>query len=128
MSQHVEAAFHAKFKGKKPVARDDKKATENQGSKGEGGEPRKGKYPPCHYCKKTNHIEKNCLSKNKRFFYCNYCNKDGQIESYCRAKINQTNRHSPQQANCAKDQKEDTKYLFVATHVDNKADLVSLRI
>ena len=86
--EYIEGAFHAMFKGKKSVARNDKIATKNQESKAERGAPRKGKYPPCHYCKKTNRIEKNCWSKNKQFFHCNYCNKDSHIERYCYAKKN----------------------------------------
>lgn len=114
--EHVEGAFNAKFKGKKHVARDDRKATEDQGSQGKGVS-RRGNFPPCHFCKKTNHAEENCWYKNKQVYHCDYCDKNGHTENFCHAKQNQSSQQPSQQANRADDQKQETAFLFMASHV-----------
>ncbi|XP_022150313.1 uncharacterized protein LOC111018511 [Momordica charantia] len=69
------------------------------------------------FCKKTNHVEKDCWYKNKQVYYCDYCNKDGHMEKFCYAKQNQA-QNPQQQANCA-DNNLETNLLFVASHISN---------
>ena len=58
-----------------------KEKKENESNKGNG---KKGKYPPCSYCKKTNHIENYGWFKPK--VKCKACNQLGHVEKVCKNK------------------------------------------
>ncbi|XP_057975472.1 uncharacterized protein LOC131162883 [Malania oleifera] len=48
---------------------------------------KKGKYPPCGVCKRTNHLEKDCWHKGKP--QCKICKRFGHTDQTCRLKQNQ---------------------------------------
>ena len=85
----TEGAFQANHKGKNSGNLQGKKFFKNSRGKTEGSS-RKGKFPPCSHCKRTNHAEKDCWHKGKPLFNCNFCNKLGHNEKYCRAKKKQS--------------------------------------
>ncbi|XP_039054523.1 uncharacterized protein LOC120196917 [Hibiscus syriacus] len=57
-----------------------------------------GKFAPCPICKKTNHVEKDCMfkDKGKTKFQFTFCDKLGHTEQFCWTKKKQTNKQ-PQQ-------------------------------
>ena len=85
----TEGAFQANHKGKNSGNLQGKKFFKNSRGKAEGSS-RKGKFPPCSHCKRTNHAEKDCWHKGKPLFNCNFYNKLGHSEKYCRAKKKQS--------------------------------------
>lgn len=92
------------------------KSGENQGDSS-----RKGKFPPCGICKKTNHLEKNCWQKSKRPpIQCRYCKKYGHIERNCRQKQNQSGQSS-QRVNFADDYQvgKSEEEVFMASHTSH---------
>ncbi|RVW23149.1 Cycloartenol synthase [Vitis vinifera] len=58
----TEGAFQANHKGKNSGNLQGKKFFKNSRGKAEGSS-RKGKFPPCSHCKRTNHAEKDCWHK-----------------------------------------------------------------
>ncbi|XP_016560957.2 uncharacterized protein LOC107860195 [Capsicum annuum] len=115
----VEDAFQVRHKFKKQ--NEGKKVSlDHSGEVKFGGyqseSSRKGKFPPCGICKKTNHLDKNCWQKSKRSsIQCRYCKKYGHIENYYRQK--QTGQ-SYQQVNFAEDHQVEKieKEVFMASH------------
>ncbi|XP_047249922.1 uncharacterized protein LOC124885715 [Capsicum annuum] len=78
LEEATETALQAKFKGKMQIqeeadSRNEVKNREN--------------FPPCKYCRKTNHKEDDCRFKGKKPpLQCRYCNKLGHIERFCKVK------------------------------------------
>ncbi|XP_058003992.1 uncharacterized protein LOC131180657 [Hevea brasiliensis] len=63
-----EEAFVAKQKGKQVMeVKKDSKERDNKGKQPESGSEavKKGRFPPCPTCKRTNHLEKDCWQKNR---------------------------------------------------------------
>ena len=88
----TENAFQSRFNPRSQNSRkgDWRKSKENS-RKGETSrineknqEEKKGKYPPCGICKKTNHLEKDCWFRDKP--KCRSCKKFGHEEKNCRLK------------------------------------------
>ncbi|KAJ6732982.1 ZINC FINGER CCHC-TYPE-RELATED [Salix koriyanagi] len=71
-------------------------------------------FPPCSYCKRTNHAEVNCWFKGKSVIHCDFCKKGGHSEKYCRFKRRQPQLETQQQANFSEESKEDDEHLFMA--------------
>ena len=116
----AEAAFQAQHKGKQPM-KDNRRM---EGDKLEKGKPRKesskrGKFPPCSHCKRTNHQEKDCWFKGKPPIQCRFCRKMGHIEKNCRARQNQPQQNHVQQANFVEKSENEEEILFMASHEEN---------
>ena len=116
----AEAPFQAQHKGKQPM-KDNRRM---EGDKLEKGKPRKesskrGKFPPCSHCKRTNHQEKDCWFKGKPPIQCRFCRKMGHIEKNCRARQNQPQQKHVQQANFVEKSENEEEILFMASHEEN---------
>lgn len=72
-------------------ARKKRKERNDKGGKGKGiamtlDSEKKGKFPPCKFCSKTNHLEKYCWFKGKSPIQCHFYKKLGHIERHCMQK------------------------------------------
>ena len=93
LEEATENALQAKFKGKMQMQEEGKipktstnSSRNNQGASRNGVKKREN-FPPCKYCRKTNHKEDDCWFKGKKSpLQCRYCNKLGHIERFCRVK------------------------------------------
>lgn len=123
-----EGAFQARQKGRQP-SRGNQKSGSESSDKGkaavkEGGKT--GKFPPCSVCKKTNHLVKDCWTKDKSKVQCRFCRKFGHFEKFCKAKQNQMRNQNQttnqQQANYTDEQEEDeAENVFMASQVTRDA-------
>ncbi|RVW14603.1 Retrovirus-related Pol polyprotein from transposon RE1 [Vitis vinifera] len=118
----IEGAFQANHKGKNSGNLQGKKFFKNSRGKAEGSS-RKGKFPPCSHCKRTNHAEKDCWHKGKPLFNCNFCNKLGHSEKYCRAKKKQSQQQPEQHASVTEEEKNDDEHLFMASQALSSHEL-----
>ncbi|WJZ92889.1 hypothetical protein VitviT2T_011862 [Vitis vinifera] len=118
----TEGAFQANHKGKNSRNLQGKKFFKNSRGKAEGSS-RKGKFPPCSHCKRTNHAEKDCWHKGKPLFNCNFCNKLGHSEKYCRAKKKQSQQQPEQHASVTEEDKNDDEHLFMASQALSSHEL-----
>ncbi|XP_055822066.1 uncharacterized protein LOC129890558 [Solanum dulcamara] len=93
----AEVAFQAQYKGKQPM-KDNRRMEGDKVAKGKPWKEssKKGKFPPCNHCKKTNHQEKDCWFKGNPSIQCRFCKKMGHIEKNYRAKQNQPQQHHAQ--------------------------------
>jgi len=87
----AKTAFQAKMKINSTSSKDKKPIGESSG-KGKQQETgklskKKGKFPPCPTCKRTNHAENDCWWKGKS--QCRFCKKFGNIEKFCGQKQHQ---------------------------------------
>ncbi|GAV71900.1 hypothetical protein CFOL_v3_15389 [Cephalotus follicularis] len=118
----TEGAFQARFKGKQPSSCKEvkKQSGYDRNIKTKGGVnekecEKKGKFPPCGVCKRTNHLEKYCFFKGKP--QCRFCSKFGHIERNCRAKNQQQQPQQPrqpQQAHVVEEQQKEDFIFMVA--------------
>ncbi|KAJ6701195.1 hypothetical protein OIU74_012532 [Salix koriyanagi] len=79
-------------------------------------------FPPCSYCKRTNHGESECWFKERTLSHCDYCKKFGHNEKFCRLKKNKSQLQ--QQANVSeegKDYEEAEEHLFMALQTSNNS-------
>ncbi|XP_055814518.1 uncharacterized protein LOC129884204 [Solanum dulcamara] len=83
---------------------------------------KKGKFPPCNHCKRTNHQEKDCWFKGKPSIQCRFCKKMVHIEKNCRFKQNQPQQHHAQQANFIEESEKEEQSLFMASHEENTSN------
>ncbi|XP_021607686.1 uncharacterized protein LOC110611601 [Manihot esculenta] len=120
-----ESAFQLKQKGKPTPSKNGKKFSYEKQEKSKSvensrEEVRKGKFPPCSICKRTNHLEKDCWHKGKPVLQCWYCKKHGHIEKFYKAKQNkeqQEKQQSTQHANSVENQQQEAEeHLFMASH------------
>ncbi|TXG47842.1 hypothetical protein EZV62_027136 [Acer yangbiense] len=111
----TEGAFQAKLKRKQPSSSGgrkqpgEKKEKEKKEGDSHKSGGRRGRYPPCPYCKKTSHTENFCWWRPG--VKCRACNQLGHVEKVCKNKTNQQG----QQAQIAENQEQDEEKLFVAT-------------
>ncbi|KAL6332552.1 hypothetical protein AAG906_008972 [Vitis piasezkii] len=118
----TEGAFQANHKGKNSGNLQGKKFFKNNKGKAEGSS-RKGKFPSCSHCRRTNHAEKDCWHKGKPLFNCNFCNKLGHSEKYCRAKKKQSQQQPEQNASVTEEDKNDDEHLFMASQALSSHEL-----
>ncbi|XP_038680189.1 uncharacterized protein LOC119981203 [Tripterygium wilfordii] len=87
----TEGAFQTRHKeGKQGSSfKDNKKYNQDKSGKGKSENSgdqtqKKGNYPPCGTCSRTNHLEKDCRYKGKSPVQCWFCKKNGHIEKNCK--------------------------------------------
>ncbi|WJZ92852.1 hypothetical protein VitviT2T_011827 [Vitis vinifera] len=118
----TEGAFQANHKGKNSGNLQGKKFFKNNKGKVEGFS-RKGKFPSCFHCRRTNHAEKDCWNKGKPLFNCNFCNKLCHSEKYCRAKKKQSQQQPEKNASVIEENKNDDEHLFMASQTLSSHEL-----
>ncbi|KAK9740343.1 hypothetical protein RND81_03G028000 [Saponaria officinalis] len=74
-----EGAFQAKHKQRTQNFKNNKNKSMFKDKS--NGTEKKGRFPPCGICKKTNHMEKNCWNKGK--ILCDICKKFGHKQEDC---------------------------------------------
>lgn len=113
----LESAFQSKLNMKSQNSKNDWEKPEESSRGGESsrnnGYPRErdqqkknSQYPPCGICKKSSHLEKDCLFQNKP--QCRNCKKFGHVERFCRLKRNH-------QANFSEDHEDESSVMFYAS-------------
>ncbi|XP_060201830.1 uncharacterized protein LOC132630258 [Lycium barbarum] len=120
----IETALQAKFKGKMQMQNEGKKSNiytnfgrKNQGDSRNGAE-KKENFPPCKFCKKTNHKEDDCWFQGKKQpLQCRY----GQVEKFCRVKKEHNKQTQKTNVSEVEDQEELVFTAMVATRLDEQS-------
>ncbi|XP_047270569.1 uncharacterized protein LOC124899652 [Capsicum annuum] len=114
----TETALQAKFKGKMQMQEEGKiLETSTNSSRNNQGDSRSGvkkreNFPPCKYCRKTNHKEDDYCFKGKKLpLQCRYYNTLGHIERFCRVK--KENNQQTQKTNIS-EVEEQEEFVFAA--------------
>lgn len=87
------------------------------------GSSRKDFFLPCSHCQRTNHVEEDCLYKDKPLFHYNFCNKCGHSKKYCRFKKNQLEQQPEQQAKLIEEDSIEDEHLFMVSQDFNSHGL-----